>query len=517
MDLPVLGIGLTYFSGLEPLLASHGDLVDVVEVEPQTLWTLTADGGLRVDRETVDRLAAFPSPKLLHGIGFPVGGVRPPDPRQVPPLREMIEALGPPWMSEHLNFNQAAGPDGRFQCGLLLPPRQTPGGVAAAAASITAMAGALPLPLAVETGVNYLAPRRDEMNDGAFVAAVVERADCGILLDLHNLWTNQRNGRQTIEGFLAEIPLERVWEIHLAGGFEHRGYWLDSHSGAVPDPLLDFAERLIPRLPGLRAVIFELFPGYLAKVGLDLVRVQLERLHGVWETRGAGTAAATAPTGGNGATEVIHLSSERPAEPSQVSGRPAEPSAGAEAPSPADWEDALAALVIGRDPDGALARELAADPGIDVMRDLLGEFRASMAASTLKLTCRLLMLSLGTPRFRQLLAAYWRETPPALFASQEAQTLARFLERSLPELGAEVPWLEGVLTFERAVLDTLLAGEGRVVSFPWDPVPVLRGLAEGRLQDAELVRAGAFEIELTPESAGGAADAAALAAPQVLH
>lgn len=517
MELPVLGIGLTYFSGLEPLLASHGDLVDVVEVEPQTLWTLTADEALRVDRETVDRLAAFPAPKLLHGIGFPVGGVRPPDPRQLPPLREMIGALEPPWMSEHLNFNQAEGPAGRFQCGLLLPPRQTPQGVAAAAASIASMAGALPLPLAVETGVNYLATRRDEMTDGAFVAAVVERADCGILLDLHNLWTNQRNGRQPIEAFLAEIPLDRVWEIHLAGGFEHRGYWLDSHSGAVPDPLLDLAERLIPRLPGLRAVIFELFPGYLAKVGLDLVRVQLERLHGVWETRGSGTAAASAATGGDGATEAIHLSARR-AERSKIAieGR-VEPPAETGAPSPAAWEDALGALVVGRDPEGALARELAADPGIGVMRDLLGEFRASMAASTLKLTCRLLMLTLGTPRFRQLLAVYWREAPPALFASQEAESLARFLERSLPELGAEVPWLEGVLNFERAVLDTLLAGEGRVVAFPWDPVPVLRGLAEGRLQDADLVRAGAFEIELTPESAGGAAGAAALAAPQVLH
>jgi uncharacterized protein len=53
----------------------------------------------------------------------------------------------------------------------------------------------LGVPLAVETGVNYLRPRRDELPDGEFMAALAEDADCGILLDLHNVYCNERNGR----------------------------------------------------------------------------------------------------------------------------------------------------------------------------------------------------------------------------------------------------------------------------------------------------------------------------------
>jgi uncharacterized protein (UPF0276 family) len=66
------------------------------------------------------------------------------------------------------------------------------------------------LPLAVETGVNYLRPRSDEIPDGEFVRALAETADCGILLDRHHVYCNQMNGRQTVEQFVGQIPLERV-------------------------------------------------------------------------------------------------------------------------------------------------------------------------------------------------------------------------------------------------------------------------------------------------------------------
>ena len=81
------------------------------------------------------------------------------------------------------------------------------------------------------------------MPDGAFAAQVAEAADCGIVLDLHNLLCNERNGRQWVEGFLAAIPPHRVWEIHVAGGKSQRGFWLDAHSGLVePDLIAILAE-----------------------------------------------------------------------------------------------------------------------------------------------------------------------------------------------------------------------------------------------------------------------------------
>jgi len=500
MQVPALGVGVTYFGGLEPVLDRCGDRIDVIEVEPQTLWFLEADGGYRPDREALDHLASHPAAKLMHGIGFPVGGTRPPDPRQVPPLLAMADALAPPWMSEHLSFNRAGAEGGDFNTGFLLPPRQTPAGVAAAAASIRAMASELPMSLAVETGVNYLRPRGDEMDDGAFVAAVVEAADCGILLDLHNLWANERNGRQSVEDFLAQIPLDRVWEIHLAGGEEQDGYWLDAHSGPVQKPLDELAARVIPRLPNLGAILFEIFPAYVKADGLGMLERQIEDLHRLWDLRGR--------AGGRRRAEPSPPTS---AAPDAIRSAPRELPAG---PAPRAWEDALGALAVGRPPSDPLQRELAADPGIPVMQNLIGDFRAGMVMRTLKLTCRLLMATLGAEALRELLRGFWETAPPELFAAAESEGFRRHLEAE--EL--DVPYLASVLAFESAANATLLDGRGREVTFPFDPLPVLRALAEGRLPDPALVREGHYVVDLTPD-----ADAAipttptALTAPQLLH
>jgi uncharacterized protein len=506
VNLPELGVGLTYFSALDPVLEANLDLVDVLEVEPQTLWFRTPDGGFRVDQASVRRVETIPRAKLMHGIGFPVGGVLPPDPSQVPPLLEMAARLAPPWMSEHLSFNRVHGEAGAFNTGFMLPPRQTWAGVEAAVASIRAMAGAMPVPLAVETGVSYLRPRPDEMPDGAFVAAVAARADCGILLDLHNLWANERNGRQTVEEFLGQIPLERVWEVHLAGGGEHRGFWLDAHSGPVQEPLLDLARRVLPRLSELRALIFELFPAHVMRLGAGLFRPQLEELRRLWERRRPARtshrpSAATSPREKPGPGARSRPS--RPAAGDSPGCTDAVPVTG---PSPEEWEEALGGLVVGRHPGGPLAEELAREPGLDIIRELVSDFRASMIVSTLQLTSRYLLLSLGEKGFRALLEEFWRVTPPVLFASEEAENLARHLEGTAPPL----PHLAEVLAFERAVLLTLLDGEHRLVPFGCDPLPVLRALGERRLP--EMLIPGTFEIEVTPDATTPLADTV-----QVLH
>lgn len=199
------------------------------------------------------------------------------------------------------------------------------------------------MPVAVETGVSYLRPRADELPDGDFVGRVVESADCGLLLDLHNVYCNSRNGRQPLDEYLDQLPLDRVWEMHLAGGMEMGGFWLDAHSGAIPDPLYAIAERLVPRLPNLKAIIFEIFPSFVPVVGLDLVREQVERLHALWALRAPARERSPAP---------VRLRLEDDARG---------------AASPAAWERALGRLVIGRPADElhgppAVAYALAARP-----------------------------------------------------------------------------------------------------------------------------------------------------------
>ena len=468
-DRPRLGVGLSYASALEPLLERHPELIDVLEIEPQTMWIRTADR-YRVNEEVLRHLLELPGRKLIHSVGAPVGGTVRPDPDQVALLRDAVERFQAPWLSEHLSFNRTP----EFATGFFLPPRQTPAGVRTAVTAIGELRAALPVPVAVETGVNYLRPRGDELADGEFVARVAGDADCGLLLDLHNVFCNDRNGRQPLETFLEQIPLERVWEVHLAGGMESEGFWLDAHSGEIPDALYAIAERVVPRLPNLGAIVFEIFPSFVPMVGLDLVRDQLARLRALWRLRSC-VPARTAP--------------------SPPSVRPTTGPVVLDRVSPRAWERALGQLVTGQVADGEIGAELARDRAIRLTEGLIHEFRASMLVSVLPLTSRLLMLALGPSASRVVFEDYWSKTPPQMFASLEAEAFGRYLdERALP-----VPQLAAVLSFERATLATLVDGQARVVAFDFEPLPLLRALADGRLPD-ESGRAGSYEIEVTPDA-----------------
>lgn len=468
MNLPELGVGLIYSSALEPLLAEAPDLIDVLEIEPQTLWAEQKDSAVPyvVPLELDDHLASLPGRKLVHSVGTPVGGSIQSYEAQIPLLRETVEKLQAPWASEHLSFNLTDD----FFTGFFLPPRQTEEGVLVYAEAVRKLRAGLGVPLAIETGVNYLRPRTDEIPDGAFMAAVAEEADCGILLDLHNLYTNQRNGRQPIDAFLADLPLERVWEVHLAGGFEVEGFWLDSHSGAVPQPLLAICQEVIPHLPNLKAIIFEIFASFLPQVGLDTVRAELEKLRGLWALRGSQRASYD-PRNGRPATSSA---------PSAV--------------SPHEWEAALGKLVIGRPPATALEADLAADPGVPLVQSLIKEFRGSMVVQVYRLTCRLLMLALTPDVFRAILEDFWSQTPPQQFAASEAEAFGDYLVAK----NLRLPQLQNILAFERATVRTLTDGKPRLVHFNVDPLPMLRALSEGRLL-AEPGPEGDYEVEITPD------------------
>ena len=269
------------------------------------------------------------------------------------------------------------------------------------AQSIGDLQGGLGVPIAVETGVNYLRPRPDELPDGDFVSQVVERASCGLLLDLHNVFANALNGRQPLDEYLEQLPLERVWEVHLAGGMELDGFWLDAHSGAIPDPLYAIAERLIPRLVNLKAIIFEIFPSFVPAVGLELVERQVVRLHALWALRCGPEHRHVEPRRATAQRPIV-----------------------LDGPAPGEWERALGSLAIGRASGNTLVRELEDDPGVRIIAGLIHEFRASMIVGALRLTSRLLVLALGPDAFRTILNDYWAKVPPQMYAVLEAEAFA---------------------------------------------------------------------------------------------
>ncbi len=428
-----LGVGIVWFPPLAELIEERG-FVDVVEVEPQIFWLPSERGErYRADGAEMRALRALPIPKIVHGVGSPVGSPRRPPAAGVARFVRDVTALDAAWASEHLSFNRASDAGGDFTAGFLLPPRQTKAAAREIAATVREFSAQLAVPFAIETGVNYLRPRSDEMSDGAFMTAIAEAADCGILLDLHNLWCNELNGRQRVDDFLAELSLDRVIEVHVAGGERRNNYWIDAHCGAAPDPVLQIAAKVLPDLKELRALVFEIMPDYVPLFGIDNVRREIEKLRRLWDGRKRSDAIA--------------------------------------------WENSLAALAAGRPVVGPLANELASDPGIAVLRELVNAARAGADVEQLKLTTRLLRLSHGLAALQAQLDAHWGLRPPELFGADEAASFGEFLDGS----DIDIPHFREVLGLERALLRIHSGGDEQFVQFTCNPALLLSALAEGRL------------------------------------
>jgi uncharacterized protein (UPF0276 family) len=121
-----------------------------------------------------------------------------------------------------------------------------------------AMQDRLKLPLLHENAFYYARMPGSEIAEAEFMAAIVEKAQTHLLLDLHNVYSNSQN----FEGydawkFLNTVPLDRVVEIHLAGGQSADGWYHDFHSYPVPQPVWDMLAYVIPRAPMLGAIVLE--------------------------------------------------------------------------------------------------------------------------------------------------------------------------------------------------------------------------------------------------------------------
>lgn len=386
-----LGVGLIALGAVDVVWPDIADLVDVVEVEPQTLWAGAAGDRRRIADAPLAWLRGLDRPLLSHGVGFPVGGTTAPDPAGVAASARSARELDAVHWSEHLAFNRAGD---RF-AGFLLPPVQTPEAVEAAARHIGAYQEAFERPFLVETPTNYLRPVPGDLRDGEYVAAVAEAADCGILLDLHNIWTNARNGRQSVEDYLADLPLDRVGEVHLAGGYETAGYYLDAHVGAVDPALLELAAAVVPRLPAVRALIFEAIPQSVAALGADGLRRVLESLHAL-------AALPPAPA--------------RVPSPGPPPGSRGEAGRPASRRTTAEREAELLAYTTRASDD--LATD---DPGAELMRALTDEGRLSLLVADHAAELGDLLAHLGPDGTRAHLRAFLAETPASAWPEEQSR------------------------------------------------------------------------------------------------
>lgn len=185
-----------------------------------------------------------------HGVTLGLAGAALPDPDRLTHLAALAERLDAPLVSEHVAFVRAAAtPDPLhgdvLEAGHLLPPPRTPDSLAVLVENVRAAQAALPVPLAVENIAALLAWPEDTIDEPDFLTALVDATGCRLVLDVANLHASAvARGTDPVADLL-RFPLGAVAYVHVAGGVEQDGLYLDTHAHPMTPAVLDLVATLV--------------------------------------------------------------------------------------------------------------------------------------------------------------------------------------------------------------------------------------------------------------------------------
>lgn len=284
--LALQGAGLGLRRGFLPelLAAAPADLPDFLEIAPEN-WMGMGGRHARDLRALAERY-----PLMCHGLSLSIGGIRPLDTGFLRALRTFLDQHQVLLYSEHLSYTTDEG-----HLYDLLPIPFTEEAVAHVVARLRQAQDLLGRRIVLEN-VSYYAAPGPEMSELDFLLAVLERADCELLLDVNNVFVNARNHGHDAAAFLAALPAARVAYVHIAGHTEVApDLRVDSHGSEVIPDVWDLLERTYAQcgvLPTLLERDFNIppLPRLLAEVQ-EIRRCQSRAVAGA----GSGGQAATGP------------------------------------------------------------------------------------------------------------------------------------------------------------------------------------------------------------------------------
>ena len=180
---------------------------------------------------------------VQHGVSMYFGSPQPLNREHLKRLKSLVRRTGTPWLSDHLCWGSV---DGRYTHDLL-PLPYTWEAAKVAADNIRLVQDYVEVPVVLENVSSYAEFHDSEMTEWEFLAEVVERADCGILLDVNNIYVSSINHEFDPFEYVDYIPAERVAQMHIAGHSRYERFILDTHDHPVIDPVWKLYERALAR------------------------------------------------------------------------------------------------------------------------------------------------------------------------------------------------------------------------------------------------------------------------------
>ena len=239
-------VGLGFREQLRGDIFLNLDKIDFLEI--------TTDHYLDAKPHKIDELKLLKEhfPLIPHSLELSLGSAEGIDENYLEKVAEIVEFVSPAWFSDHLCFTKSGG----VKIGHLAPVPYTKESVKVFVKNITKVKKRIKTPLVLEN-ITYLVQfPSSEMSESAFIKTILEETDCGLLLDVTNLYINSQNFGFDWRKFLDEIPLERVVQIHFVGSLRRGKRLIDAHASHTEEEIWQVFAEVAERCE-IKAAILE--------------------------------------------------------------------------------------------------------------------------------------------------------------------------------------------------------------------------------------------------------------------
>ncbi len=190
-------------------------------------------------------------PMTLHSVGLSLGSIDPINSEYVKQLKALATVVQPAWISDHLAWVSCQG-EYVYD---LLPLPHTPIVATYVAQRIRQVQDEVGYPFLLENISSYLTYRHSTLSEAQFLESVAEQANCGILLDVNNLYVNSMNHGMDVDDYLNTLDPARIKQLHLAGYTEENHVLIDTHSKPIYPAVWALYQKVLDKFGPVPALI----------------------------------------------------------------------------------------------------------------------------------------------------------------------------------------------------------------------------------------------------------------------